>query len=364
MKYINVIETNLNNKEDHILYYLKGTDYYHDFLDAMECLEKEGVIDSEKLKKALLEKLQLKPNRKFNSNKYLQGVSEILFWIYCARNGFKIHPEHKLNKDNGTDVDARIENEGVFFNIEVKCPNQEDFFEDEIKGSLAYRVPGVSKEEADSMMKDIDDMLKQAIDKHPEMGVRSSMIKKTNDNKIITFMDSAQSKFSYSDNEMNVLVIALTSEQMQLYYNYLCNPYSGILSGNLSQFGRTESEFDKIDLVLLTNIVSGHLAETNINAWELNDYCTVGFINQFSHGIKKFSKPLSKFVEIFPDEAKRFQEERNVILKSRKNMPVDEMFFYEYLSKYHHDIYNPNEKRKYWFEDGKVASDLIGDKNL
>lgn len=331
--------------------------YYSNFKDAMRLIEEKGMVSSNKAKKRLYNKLLIESNKNpFSVNRYLQGVSEILFWIYAAKNNLIIETDYKLNSSNAKDVDVRIKTNNHFFNIEIKCPDQEVRTDNHLLLSYAYRVQGVSKIKIDEMMNKLEEMIQPGIDEHPEMGITGSECKKTNDNKIINYMDSAQEKFAYSDSEMNILVISVPSNEMQYYYNYLWNPESGILAGELECFNRRPEEFDKIDVVVLTNIVSGHSMDVGMNAWDLNNYCTIGFINPNSYGIKKHTKPLSEMLNVIPDEAIRFQKEREKVLARDlpRGIPVDEMVVFEYLVNNHSILYSPNEKRTMWFKNGKI----------
>lgn len=46
-------------------------------------------------------------------------------------------------------------------------------------------------------------------------------ISKINDNKVIEYLRSCQTKFNYEANSINVLVISVSSQQMQDYWGYI-----------------------------------------------------------------------------------------------------------------------------------------------
>ena len=55
-------------------------------------------------------------------------------------------------------------------------------------------------------------------------------ISKINDNKVIEYLRSCQTKFNYEANSINVLVISVSSQQMQDYWGYIYNPFTGIFT--------------------------------------------------------------------------------------------------------------------------------------
>ncbi len=366
MSFEKEIDEQINKHTDHILEVIrsKNLSYYSNFKKAMSLIDEKGIVPSNKAKRRLYNKLLIGSDKdSFNVNKYLQGVSEVLFWIYAAKNGLNLETDYRLNPDNGNDVDIRIKAENHFFNIEIKCPDQVISSDKHLSLSYAYRVQAVSKAEVDNVLSEIESMIQPGIDAHPEMGIVGSERKKTNDNKIITYMDSAQEKFTYSDSDINILVISVPSSEMQHYYSYLCNPDSGILAGGLDSFKRMPKEFDKIDIVMLTNIVSGHDKVVDIDSWDLSNYCTIGFINPYSDGIMKKTKPLSKMLRVLPDEAVKFQNERIKILARDIpcGLPADQMLMFEYLATHCPNLYKPDEKRTMWFKNGKINPEFINE---
>ena len=61
-------------------------------------------------------------------------------------------------------------------------------------------------------------------------------------------------------------------------------------------------------------------------------------------------------IDVLPDEGIRFQKERQEILNRdlSRGIPCDEILMFEYLVKYHSDLYRPDEKRLLWYRHNKV----------
>ena len=343
---------------DHILSALIGKDnstYYSYLEEAMKMLDEANMAHTLSIRNKLFDKLLLGTNiSHFNSNTYLQGVSEIVFWIYACKNGLSIEVDYKCNAGvNKKDVDIRLEYEGCYLNLEVKCPEQDEYDPNKIIGMFANRISGITKLESDEMMSAIEEKIGGIIEQYPELGYTDVERRKINDNKIIDYMLSAQEKFSDSDDEINVLVISLPSNQMQDYFRFLGKNNSGILCGGLHMFNHKEKDFDKIDYIMLTNIVSGHDKEVMINPWDLSNYCNLLLKNPYS---KRSILPetVAKVLGLIPNDGSRYNNLRESKIGSTQLL-VEDCLLNEFLVKNYPKLYNPQEIRESWFKSGEVC---------
>ena len=201
-----------------------------------------------------------------------------------------------------------------------------------------------------SSSSEINKQLQDIISKNPQLGIKGTFDKKTNDNKVKTYLESAQSKFPDSPSDLNILVISLPSNELQKYYLYIGNPYSGILNGGLDQFDLSSDQINRIDYVMLTNIVSGHDKFVNIDVWDLNNYCIIFLKNPYSIGLNNQTKRID-LLNVFPNDCKRIWEYKCKIAPqyTLSDYPIDEWILNSYLVDNYSDLYNPNETRKFWF---------------
>ncbi len=108
---------------------------------------------------------------------------------------------------------------------------------------------------------------------------------------------------------------------MDNYWGYLYNPFTGIFTDQFAgKFFDKEnnevkySDFDKVDVVYLTNIVEGHIrCFKDFDSWKLENYCGIFCINPFSQRTKNHSdlEVYKKLLEILPNDTIRFEKERD-----------------------------------------------------
>lgn len=342
----NQIFEKLMRQEDHIIKERMQDEYFNQFRSNISLLIENGLLVSAKSVNKFCSKLQL--NTSYNRDQCLQGISEMIFWLYAIRKGYTFYIDKKLNPNNNSDVDIQIENEGLKFNIEIKTPNQIIKTDGStLNLTIPFRIYGNKTEQEEAVASVEENVMPNLINNSDGKYTNYSKTK-INDNKVIEYLRSGQTKFDYETNSLNVLVVALPSQQMNDYYLYLNNPYSGIFRQSFKRKffdkeGRevSHADFDKVDVVYLTNMIEGHIRYfKDFNSWELENYCGVFVFNQFSqkandtHIIEKYKK----LIDLISNDTLRFNEER---LKSNQRMapiigmPENPIFFYEYIGKHY-----------------------------
>jgi hypothetical protein len=248
---LNDIKKAIDNSNNNTLYKNKSSRYYSDFLDKLNLITESSILNSNKKLNSLKLKLQL--TEKYSQFTYYQGISEIMLWIFCLENNLNFAVEKKISSDNKKDVDAQILNQGYTFNIEVKCPEFQVIEDDTLNIVNGFRT--VPKEQADSAMNDIKNLiLENKQNKNtPYTNIKTS---KMYDNKLVDYLKSGQEKFSDTlDNTLNIVMVGVRSGDLQDYWQYLYNDYSGLFTN--SSFC-CKDEYSKVDAVLLTNVIEGH----------------------------------------------------------------------------------------------------------
>lgn len=339
---LNKIYAKLQSVPDHILMGRYNTHYFVDFATTLDQLIETASLSSNKLLEHMyLTKLWMQ--KPFSINKYLQGVSELLFWIYAVQKHYSFDVDKKLSSDNDTDVDIQIRHEGYTFNIEVKCPDQREESANTLYLCPAYRFQ-LSKENLNREIAGLQSLINPALESNTSK-YESTKVMKIDDNKVIEYLRSAQRKFQY-DSSLNILVISVSSEMMQSIWGYLYNPQSGIFTRKLSEQFRNKdgspmmhSDFDKVDVVLLTNIVSGHKVDVSFNAWNLENYCNIFFRNPYSKAGDSKSEQLKHFLKLLPNEVNRFEDERIKAIKrdreSKIDLLTDDLYLFEFLTRHY-----------------------------
>lgn len=137
--------------------------------------------------------------------------------------------------------------------------------------------------------------------------------------------------------------MSVASHQMNDYWGYLCNPYTGIFTdqftGKFFDKNHNEikhSDFDKVDVIYLTNIVEGHLRYLkDFDSWKLENYSNIFIINPFSQRTRKCSdvEAYKKLLEILPNDTLKFNSEYDksnlqMAILGLRNNPI---FCLEYL---------------------------------
>lgn len=277
----NEIESKLKNIPQHPLNSVR-VNYKKELLENLNELYKGEILKSTKNLNALTNRLQLS---NFNEKQYYQGISEIVFEVFPTKTQNIFFTEKKLRSDRNTDVDIQIVKNGYNFNFEIKTPEFKENNADTFYINTAFR--SVSKESLEKAKVTLQDEIITPIliksDKY-----ENYEFTKINDNKMLDYLKSAQEKFVYSDSKtLNVLVVSVCTNEMQDYWDYLFNSFTGLFTDSTYD---NLGNYDKVDIVLLTNIVSGHLGEIK-GAWDLKNYCNLFFPNPYC---EKFSTDLWK----------------------------------------------------------------------
>lgn len=121
----NKIYRYLVEQNEHVILERMPDHYYNLFWNSISILYEGGILTTAKSVEKFCNKLQLRGS--YNRDKCLQGISEMVFWLYAIRRNysFKIDKQlHTKNEKNNSDVDIQIVKDGYTFNIEVKTPNQ------------------------------------------------------------------------------------------------------------------------------------------------------------------------------------------------------------------------------------------------
>lgn len=149
------------------------------------------------------------------------------------------------------------------------------------------------------------DMLDPALLK-PEFKYDGFTIDKINDNKLVEYLKSAQDKFPNSTEEIcNILVIGTTIKEIQDYYSYLFNGYTGIFTGQ--QPIMPCENYSNVDVVVLSNMVDGHYSQIGrFNPWKLNNYFNLMLVNPCN--ASKNCNARKKLLEIIPNTTIQFEQ--------------------------------------------------------
>ena len=302
----NKIYNQLMKQNEHIIKDHMAYEYFNLFWNNISLLYKGGILTSSKSVDKFFNKLQLMNS--YNRNQCFQGLSEMMFWLYSIRMNYDFEIDkqlHTKSEYNNSDIDIQILKDGYRFNIEVKTPNQIEKDESVFNISIPFRVYD-NKEIQDEKLRKVIDNFSKRIISNSQGKYTATKQTKIDDNKVIEYLKSGQKKFNFEERSINVLALSVTSNQMNDYWGYLCNPSSGIFTDKFAGLF-----FDK-------------------NNKE---------VNPFSQRTRKCSdiEAYKKLLEILPNDTLKFKSEhdkRNRELE-KTDIPIDLIFFYEYL----HDNY-------------------------
>lgn len=344
----NKIYDQLINQNEHIILEHMPYEYFNLFWNCISMLHEGGILTSAKSVDKFCNKLQLRGS--YDRNKCFQGLSEMMFWLYSIRMNYNFEIDkqlHTKSENNNSDIDIQILKDGYRFNIEVKTPNQIDRTAESVLNiTFPFRVFDKKELQVEKLGK-VTGEFAQKIIENSQGKYTSSKQTKIDDNKVIEYLKSGQTKFTYEEKCINVLALSVTSHQMNDYWGYLCNPYTGIFTdqftGKFLDKNKKEvkhSDFDKVDVIYLTNIVEGHIRYfKDFDSWKLENYCSIFVTNPFSQRIKNCSddEAYQKLLELLPNDTLKFIREHDRKNKQFENtdIPIDPIFFFEYL----HDNY-------------------------
>lgn len=340
----NKIYSYLIKQNEHVILEHMPDEYFNLFWNNITKLCNGGVLTSAKSVVKLCNKLQLLGS--YNRNKCFQGLSEMIFWLYAIRMNYNFETDkrlHSKNENNNSDIDIQIMKNGYRFNIEVKTPNQREKTGESI---LNVTIPFRSfnrKDIQDEELSKVNSKITQAIINNSQGKYTTYKQTKIDDNKVVEYLRSGQTKFTFEPGSINILALSVTSNQMDNYWGYLYNPFTGIFTdqfvGKFFDKNNNEvkySDFDKVDVVYLTNIVEGHIrCIKDFDSWNLENYCSIFCINLFSQRTKKNSdiEVYKTLLETLPNDTIQFEKERELRNKQGEDMGIstDPIFFSEYI---------------------------------
>lgn len=288
-------------------YFRKSNGWHHSYLrQAYETII--NVMKFCKQKEKFISKLQF-GRKEFDENQFLQDICEITIASHFA----KLLPEvfeYEKKVSPPTDVDFAFcmsitksegkENIPDFrlscnYHFEVKCPkiNNEADLKDIIKIHPSSRFP--SREVKDLIIKELTQKLS---------GYKDTIETPRQDNKLKDFLLSAQSKFEQSDDcDVNVLIVCCDSElDMQDWRNYVVD-----FGGFFTQTSIIPREdFEKIDVILLSNVLNRHRIRQNIgaeliNPWDFNKSFNLAYIDPMKANKWQISGLPALFRDITPE---------------------------------------------------------------
>ena len=340
----------LRQQDEHIILEHMQYEYFNDFWENISLLYQGGILSTAKSVKKICNKLQL--NGSYDRNKCFQGISEIIFCLYAIRMEYDFDIDKKLHtgsENNNSDVDIQIIKNGHKFNIEVKTPDQINETEDSL-----LRIISPCRISSNKYIRDKQDeknkKFAQALIDISGGKYTDYKQEKIDDNKLIEYLRSGQNKFTYAPDSINVLAVSVSSEQIGNYWQYLYNSFSGIFTDKIANIFRDKNEketkhsdFDKVDVVYLTNIVEGHKrCLIDFDSWKLENYCSIFCVNPFRQSVGRFSdiEILSELKKILPNDNDRFNKECEIRKRQLEAMglSVDPTFFLEYLRKYYYKL--------------------------
>lgn len=197
---------------------------------------------------------------------YLQCMCELTVLYYVMRSYGNEHFKYEPKYNGGYNPECSFDYKQKTINIEVKCPNMIKRMEvenhDTLKIFSAERIPehgDVINELKNIIAVNIDKSEYSGIDEIPRM-----------DNKLKDYLEHSQKKFPLGDNYFNILVITLEVVQdLDEWYSYLLGD-----NGVFTQNSFVDSNYDKVDAVLLSIPVCGHRAWQNYknkDVWHLEE---------------------------------------------------------------------------------------------
>ncbi len=262
-------------------------------------------------------------NEPFNKFKYNQGIAELLVWFFLQNKKIKYEIEVNKNIDNKSDIDVVANLNDLNYNIEIKSPQYQIQEKDCIQGRLASRT--FNKNEAEQIMSEVKTLLKPGIKNTKYIDIKTQM---PADNKIKDCLISAQKKFSGNSlNNINILFICTTTEEMMFYLEYLTNFYGqGLLTSNSFY---DLKEYDKVFAVILSNAITLN-ERKDIDSWDLSKAINIIIPNNFCSYINQ--KSFCDVLEFFPNNTKEFYTEFCEFFKKNKDFPPP-LFFIEYVAK-------------------------------
>ncbi len=279
--------------------------YFQKFVNTILTIENK--LSIKQLNDLLDNKMLLKQN--FKDFVYIQSATELsvnLFFYNLSPSTFEY--EIKMNPDNKKDIDCQVEIEHIKYNIEVKCPDLEDKLnvsDDTLKVSFGTRMPN-----HDKVLKDVKSITANILNSSKSSYKKTINVKR-DDNKMKEYLIGAHKKFIDNDG-LNVLIVPLNSpESFDEWLAYLIEPNAGLFT---DKSYISVSKFNKVDIVVFTNLVNSHLNYNKSpisNPWDFSKHFNIVQCNPYrlrdkKEAILKFYKNL--IPNYSDDFAKHFKE--------------------------------------------------------
>lgn len=293
----NLITNNIDDNNHYLYQALINDDrYYKNFLAVSKAFSKH--LPPKVFANLLKEKLQIR-NGAFDRKQFIQFACETTVVSYFANKySDKFKYELNVNPCNNSNVECQYAYGACTFNIEVKCPcfdaKEKNDNQDALKLFTAGRIPDMEVVRELSELLRIGQINKSDIPKNV-------IVAKNMDNTLKDFLVSAQNKFNpnSSENELNILVVCCANaSDMQNWHGYMF--------GNQGLFRddsfHSPSEYDLVDIVVLTNLYHRHLnwlEKTYLeNIWNFENAFNLAFVNRK----RKLDKnnAISSFLKSFP----------------------------------------------------------------
>ena len=137
---INKIYGYLKNQNEHIIMENMTNESVSLFWENISVLYKAGVLQNNKAVKRFCDKLRIRTG--YDRDQCLQGLSEMVFWLYAIKNSYTYEMDKKLKNQENTDVDIQLLKYGYKFNIEIKTPKQVKEDDDKLcrRGATSARL--------------------------------------------------------------------------------------------------------------------------------------------------------------------------------------------------------------------------------
>lgn len=303
MKEINDKIDSISTVSDHYLVKGKGLghNYYNEFIDTVKIVK--PLLTVKEFEFWCTEKMLIK-NQPFNEKTFIQYAVETSVARYFGEKfptDFKV--ETKINPNNDKDVDCQFHDNGIKFNVEVKCSDFVSKEKIENKDGFKYgavgRLPDRGKEAIETISAALDEGL--TIKGEPQ---KPHLESKNMDNNLKDFLELAHDKFdpTPNENEVNILIVGCDDDRdIQNWFNYLWEE-QGLFT---EQSFADRDKYKNVDLVVFTNLYFKHnkyFDKQVKNCWTLDKSFNLIFGNPFRHlqkeaSIKYFMKILPNFTE-------------------------------------------------------------------
>ena len=303
-KILNIIDQMSKNKP----YFSKNEDYKNSFIEKLENVQLKDNNIYEKVRNLLIGE-NTKEKCKFS---YYQGISELAWWFYLSDKGMDFEIDKSNKGKNNPDVDVSFTFNDVTYNIEIKCPEFNNYDENTLLGGLSYRQPDNDQRKN---VKKIKSTIESVIEKE---GLNKKVeIKKINDNKLKDYLLSAQNKFKDNNSKnCNILFLSLSNAELVDYILYLTNGCSGFLTKNSYV---PHEEFNKVQAVIISNFLT--INDGIIDYWDLSKCTNIVFLNEFSDYTD--SNNIEKFLNLFANKTSEYGNKFKQILDTKQSNNIE-----------------------------------------